>query len=470
MFQKSSGDHFGSDRSSVSAASMDQPTQFVPLDANILVGEMNGLTVQEREKIYDEVHGVANIVEETSCLVVEKLRALQEELSKIPKRDRKAFDRACFLRPGLHNDRKSNLMFLRATRFDPVMAAGLMCRHYEHKLMLFGESRLPRRILVDDLNEAEQALFTTGPCMLLPSNDQVGRGVYLMVVSQFNLQDWMTTLRFAWYQIMSVLEENEKIQRRGVVQVIAFYGDLQSSTTQLIDFLWRVANIVRDWPFRSCGFHFCYESAAVRTVLDLIHVVMGTELRLRQRCHFGTKLEAQRSLLSYGVKLPNCFTPGEGLLSRERLMVELEHRRKKEADMRRIIEKQLLVSDLSECPSKYDVLMGRGKPFIGWEGNVRLSKLIRDNTDRYMENKINRVDKTMIAMKIVQIIQISGGRFIQRTECGWKTIDDKVAKAKVSQGLRAEVRWRISGIGDAPSSCSHDFDDFVPHVKRPRTV
>jgi len=442
-------------------------------EPNLLVEEMNGLSVREREMVYEEVHGVATIIEESPDFVAKKVQAMKDEIDKIPKRQRRALDRALFLRPSLRTDEKNYLLFLRATRFDPITAAGLMSRHYEHKLLLFGESMLVRSVTMDDLSDVERAKFFSAPCMLLPSRDRSGRGVYLMIMSDEDVGDWKEAVRFAWYQIMSVLEENETIQQRGVVQVIAFHGEKRVvPTDHVVDFVWSLTNIVRDWPFRSCAFHFCCDNADVLPVFDFIHVVMGKELRVRQRCHFGSKSEAERSLLTFGIDLSDCLTPGEGVQARDKLMRHIESRRVKEALEKQKRDHEALVSGIIDFPGKFDVLMGRGRPFLGWEGNVRLSKLIHKNAERYMENKINRVEKTMLAVKIVQIIQISGGRFIQRTENGWKEVDDKMAKEKVSQGLRAAVRSRLNGGEDSPSASlasPHDEEDDEVEAKRTRT-
>jgi hypothetical protein len=150
----------------------------------------------------------------------------------------------------------------------------------------------------------------------------------------------------------------------------------------------------------------------------------------------------------------------------------METRREKEAIETQKRNDEAKVSGFIDFPGKFDVLMGRGRPFLGWEGNVRLSKLIHKNADQYMEDKINRVEKTMLAMKIVQIIQLNGGRFIHRTEKGWMVVDDKMAKEKVSQGLRAAVRSRMNGGHDSPPASMgspYDDEDHGVEVKRTRT-
>ena len=145
---------------------------------SLLAKELNGLTVEEREQVYDDVHGISTIIDETPDFVAAKLHAMRNELERITKKNRKALDRAIFLRPGLQNDETLYLLFLRATKFDAVKAAGLMTRHFEHKLHLFGDSLLPRRITIEDLGEKETALLHSGAVALLDSIDRRGRGVF----------------------------------------------------------------------------------------------------------------------------------------------------------------------------------------------------------------------------------------------------------------------------------------------------
>jgi hypothetical protein len=71
-------------------------------------------------------------------LLPQSCRSCVMRLQKSKKKNKKALDRAFFLRPSLQNDDKSHLLFLRATIVDAVKAAGLMARQFEHKLSLFG--------------------------------------------------------------------------------------------------------------------------------------------------------------------------------------------------------------------------------------------------------------------------------------------------------------------------------------------
>lgn len=158
--------------------------------------DLNALTFEERNLINEEVHGIINIVDETPDFVAAQLQAMRDQLGNIPKKKRKALDRAIFLRPGLRKDDKLHLLFLRAVRFDPIKAAGLMARHFEHKLELFGDEMLPVRITVDDLGERETELLKSGACTLLNNSvDRGGRGVYLTNACQFDIRDSKAFMR-----------------------------------------------------------------------------------------------------------------------------------------------------------------------------------------------------------------------------------------------------------------------------------
>ena len=240
---------------------------------------------------------------------------------------------------------------------------------------------------------------------------------------------------------MSTLENDEEIQKNGVVQIINLYGKWKHTTSQIVDLIWHEQHIVRDWPFHPLGFHLCYDQPALRKFLDIVRVNAGKDLRVRERCHFGSKMESEYSLLSFGIRAADWFSPGQGMLSPQNLDVYIADRRRREAEWRRQDNSD---ANFAPYPTNQMVLMGRGKPFRQWVGNEELSKMVSVHADRYMNDDVYRLDKTMIALEIVQRIQIDGGRFVRRADRGWETVEDQVAKEKVSQALRAEVRERNS--------------------------
>ena len=401
---------------------------------NLLAKEMNELTVQERERVYEEIHGVADIVEETPELVAASLQKMRSELAHISRPKRKALDRAFFLRPGLETDDKLHMMFLRCDRFDAAKAAAKMCRHFEHKLMLFGDEALPRDITLDDLTDKEMALMYRGANIFFSPNDRGGRNVRLINAASFSVDDWQGCLRYLWYQVMAALED-EEVQKRGVVDVSNFHGEMKFSVSDMIVLLHRCKGVMRDWPMRNCGFHLCYENPIFQSFINALQLVMGKDRRLRERSHFGSKLETRYILISFGILLEESLTEGCGSRSSETIDSYLADRRGKEAMKKSQMDLVFQQDGVIPYPNPADVMMGRSKK---WIGNTRFASLVNSYTEKYNKGS-ERLDKTVVAMEVLHTIHSEGGRFIDRTKQGWKVVDDSVAREKISQALRMAV-------------------------------
>jgi hypothetical protein len=151
-----------------------------------LAKEMNELSVQEREKVLDDIHGVAQAHEETPEFVASCLEELDARISQIPKVKRRAHSRALFFKPTIQNDAKFKLMFLRADVYDAEKAAKRMIKYYEDKLELFGEEKLAKDITLDDLTEEDMDVYSTGWCLELPHKDQVGRPIWFFDLTRYD--------------------------------------------------------------------------------------------------------------------------------------------------------------------------------------------------------------------------------------------------------------------------------------------
>ena len=87
----------------------------------LLAREINDLSLEQRDRVLNEIHGVASDIVETPELIESSLTQLQEEILKIRKRS--AYDRAAFVSPKFVMDTKFRLMFLRSVYFDCKKAA-----------------------------------------------------------------------------------------------------------------------------------------------------------------------------------------------------------------------------------------------------------------------------------------------------------------------------------------------------------
>jgi hypothetical protein len=141
----------------------------------LLAKELNQLSMKEREEVYHDIHGVAEIIEETPEFVEIKLKELELELAKIP--IKKAYNQAKEKSPEFVTSIRNCLMFLRADRFDATEAAARMVRYYEEKLHLFGPERLARDLRMKDLKEEERSSLESGYVQLLPGRDRAGRAI-----------------------------------------------------------------------------------------------------------------------------------------------------------------------------------------------------------------------------------------------------------------------------------------------------
>jgi hypothetical protein len=142
----------------------------------MLAKEMNQLSVDEREKVLEDVHGIARaVLDEPLDYVKNSLVVLEEELSKTP--NKVAFDLAKFQSKDYVSNEKLRLMFLRAESFDVCMAASRMVRFFDEKYKLFGPEKLTKDIILADLDPGDIAALERGFYQVLPEKDCAGRKV-----------------------------------------------------------------------------------------------------------------------------------------------------------------------------------------------------------------------------------------------------------------------------------------------------
>jgi hypothetical protein len=153
-------------------------------DADMLfVKELNDLSLAERERVCEEIHGVASVIDESSPdFVSKKLEELEQELQNISRKrvngTSSGYHMAQFLAPQYVKNRNFRLMFLRADRFSARAAAKRLELHFDRKLELFGIEKLCKDITWEDLSEDDQASAMSGFLQCLPSwKDRSGRRV-----------------------------------------------------------------------------------------------------------------------------------------------------------------------------------------------------------------------------------------------------------------------------------------------------
>lgn len=233
------------------------------------------------------------------------------------------------------------------------------------------------------------------------------------------------------------LAEDIEVQKRGIVHCGTLYG-LTFDNSFMTDMLMSVAAFVNNLPLHTVAYHSCYNDARVAPFMAIVKTLAGKSMRVRLRNHFGSSLETAYSLRSFGIRRE---VPGAGDSSRRKhlFLKYLESRKKIEADYQQQEDNAIHNSGIIPHPLPNDVLVGRGRSFWTFDGNQILNGLLDDYKGRYAEGD-ERLDKTIIALEAASRIHDKGGRFLQRTDGGWKLADLVIVREKICQALRIRLR------------------------------
>lgn len=150
----------------------------------MLTKELHNLTVQDRESINEEVHGVQCLAPtENPGMLQSSLKSLSTELDSI--REKPAFNRSQELGTTYVNTADFRLRFLRAELFDVKKAATRLVNFLEFLMELFDgkEELLVRPFRVTDFAKNEMAILKAGNFQLLPYRDRSGRRVLSIVMN-----------------------------------------------------------------------------------------------------------------------------------------------------------------------------------------------------------------------------------------------------------------------------------------------
>lgn len=145
----------------------------------LLSTELYELSMIERDRVLDDIHGIRAEVTETPDLIASSLEKLENEIKQIPIKSE--YDYAYALSPQYVRKPEFRLRFLRATSFDARAAATKIVKHFELKFELFGKEKVARDISQDDLDKKDLDCLTCGYQQVLPVRDRAGRGVFLLL-------------------------------------------------------------------------------------------------------------------------------------------------------------------------------------------------------------------------------------------------------------------------------------------------
>jgi hypothetical protein len=256
--------------------------------------------------------------------------------------------------------------------------------------------------------------------------------------------------------VFNVLLADEDVQRRGSVDVM-YFVDMRGIPDHLIKFVRDSHHMLSAMPCRPCGFHICYNNELIRPFLAFLHMVTSKERKLRERMHFGSPLEVQYALCTFGINMQDAGFSTDSFIQ-DYINNFLEERRRIEAHEKEEQDREEASTGVILHPGPIDVLCGRGRPYQDFPGNIRVGKLVDEHVPLYLETQ-ERLAKTMIAIGIVQQVQREGGRFLTRRSDGWELAQNKVARAKISQALRVRALKKLRGECLEPEPLPEDDPD-----------
>eukprot|EP00934_Nitzschia_sp_Nitz4_P001596 Nitzschia sp. Nitz4//scaffold72_size95085//12875//14353//NITZ4_004745-RA/size95085-processed-gene-0.79-mRNA-1//1//CDS//3329557330//1596//frame0 len=406
--------------------------------------ELAALTATDRERIFHDIHGVSDRVNETDQMIQESLHQMKKELSTLAS-THNAYQRALEQNPSYVNDPAFRLRFLRADRFNVSQATHRYFLHYEKKLELFGEDRLTHHLTQKDLNKDDlDALYNTMG-YTLPDRDPAGRLILVMDARNSKFSN-SSLLRKTFYALM-VGSEDEETQKKGCISIAYLLGHdplENSSKRRELNRQW--SSILSSTPMRLEAIHICIDNYFWRPFVALFRLTASMFTRLRVREHYGDAPTVLFSLQTFGIPMQNFpfeivkgTNASNGKFWSKRLGVEQQRQKS-------VVEQETKVcSDgtpsnpgadvvVVETPNNHDVLLGRGKATYSHVGNIRFRNLIFQYGDVY--EAATQKQKTKVAEDIMQIVHSRNGRFLREGDLGWVKVDKAAARRKVAHAFR----------------------------------
>mmetsp|Transcript_8574 Transcript_8574/g.21078 ORF Transcript_8574/g.21078 Transcript_8574/m.21078 type:complete len:491 (-) Transcript_8574:216-1688(-) len=255
-----------------------------------------------------------------------------------------AYKLALSRNPNYVKDPEFRLMFLRATEGDTKKAAKRLTRHFKTKLRLFGEDKLGRDIVLDDLSDDDMEALKSGGFQVLKKRDAAGRSVLFGRYTSMKYKHIDNMLRALWYIWMTILEDPVN-QMKGVVAVgyevgrvpldkfndtidDAFGFEMDDMNGGFDRTLAReIVSVPLSVPARPVGYHLCTDSHQWVGILNMVMVTLCKFIRLRMRIHHGTDQECKYALMTHGMPTDCVPVDGCGYLSLTNHLEWIDHRR-----------------------------------------------------------------------------------------------------------------------------------------------
>ena len=471
---------------------------------DFITKELMAMSLNERERAFEDIHGVSSEVVETPELLSRKILELEDALDGIELQHPEPFDEvgmtADQLRQRLESvplptffihtktlsvealrpyrlARKLNgeyvtssrfrLQFLRCESFQVQPAAVRMIKFFQGKYHFFGAEALGRSVFYSDLTDDAKKILEHGAFQLLGQRDSVGRCVlfdlFPIVPSPSGPLPLAGNVKAIIYCILAAAED-ELTQRKGLVIIQYYIGKLTmvqshevaNGVNQTILQLIREGSSIFQWlPLKLCSIHQCTNDFFLRTLSKLLVLDMGPTRRIRTRNHHGSHNEVQYSLMSFGLPVDIFPLTYDGAVKVAQQSKWITRRKIWDRE----IQQNRYFSGV-ELPSRDDILFGRGRKYQFHSGNNKMRVLVRELYPRY--SQLSKLQKVEMAWTVTMELKKTC-RFLKQDAGNgyWMPVPDDEAQKKVAVAFRKpqlhEQDKVVNSIAPKPvSSPSHD--------------
>ena len=291
------------------AASVDVASDPAAKLDHLLSKELLELSVNDRNNLQEEIHGVRCLAsEETPDLIEESLRRLAIELDEgVPISQKRGYLRSqeTVASRAYINGRDFRLMILRCELFDPRKAAERMARICNSLLDLFGEYALERPIKLSDFTNAELKVFRKGRVQLLPFRDRSGRKIAVLFPGAEFLKEKGNNnrarvralqLKIFLYCSMAISSDVDT-QRKGLVFIVWFDAKLESGASPDVTRIRMGLKSHHMATLRASAVHICSPNTPFYKIQRSLLLLGLGPYRSRLRIHLGECLCFERSRL-----------------------------------------------------------------------------------------------------------------------------------------------------------------------------
>ncbi len=147
---------------------------------SLIASDMSRLSLQEREKAENDVHGIGDTIVETPEILTQCVKEMHHFLEATKRGT--AYELAEAMDRSYTSNFHFRAMFVRAERYRACEAAERMIQFFDCKKGLFGPALLVKDILLEHLNKDDKEALESGGLQLCPAKDSAGRPILAIML------------------------------------------------------------------------------------------------------------------------------------------------------------------------------------------------------------------------------------------------------------------------------------------------